>query len=164
MKYLLLVLLTIGALNVSAEQQSYLQQAKKVGENVWIGPQPTENDFNEFAAEEVTAVINTRTQAEMEQLKFDESQALKQYDIEYGLVEIGKGHDYSPVKLTEFNDLMVANEGKKMVLHCRSGHRASQLYAAWLIKYKGKTEAEALKTIQSDETELTDSMKALLDQ
>lgn len=148
----------------AADNSSYLQNAKQVGENIWIGPQPTQNDINEFAAEEVTAVINTRTQAEMNQLELKEAEELQKFDISYGLVEIGKGHAYSPAKLNEFNEIMTANQGKKMVLHCRSGHRASQLYAAWLIKYQGKLPEEAMKAIQSDDTELTDSIKALLGQ
>lgn len=156
----LLVSIGIGA----ADHGSYLQNAKQVGENIWIGPQPTQNDFNEFAAEEVTAVINTRTQAEMDQLEYKETEELQQFGISYDLLEIGKGHAYSPTKLNAFNDLMTANQGKKLVLHCRSGYRASQLYAAWLIKYQGKSADEALKAIQSDETELTDSIKALLGQ
>jgi uncharacterized protein (TIGR01244 family) len=157
-----MMLLMVSQFAMADDTTSYLNQAKKVGEHVWIGPQPTQNDFNEFAAEEITAVINTRTQGEMTQLDFNEAEELQKIEIDYGLVEIGKGHDYSPEKLSEFNELMTAHAGEKMVLHCRSGHRASQLYAAWLVKYQGKSAAEAMKAIKSDETELTDSMKALL--
>ena len=163
MKFFILTLM-ISSIAMAEDSSSYFKGAKKVDENIWIGPQPTQNDFNEFAAQEVTAVINTRTQPEMNQLEFNETEELKKFEIDYGLVEIGKGHEYSPAKLSEFNELMVANQGKKMVLHCRSGHRASQLYAAWLIKYQGKTSVDALQAIQSDDTELTDSIKALLGQ
>lgn len=165
MKYYISVFLMVVSVLVMAENDgSYLSESKQVDANIWIGPQPSVNDINEFAAEEITVVINTRTQAEMEQLDFTESDELKKLDIAYGLVEIGQGHDYSPDKLAAFNELMTAHGGEKMVLHCRSGHRASQLYAAWLVKYQGKSEKEALQAIQSDESELSDSMKALLGQ
>ena len=163
-KYLMLLLVLLTATAVAEEQGSYLNQAKKVGDNIWIGPQPTEQDFSEFAAEEIGAIINTRTAAEMQQLEYNEVEQAARYNMTYDLLEVGENHAYSPAKLTAFNDLMTAHAGKQMVLHCRSGHRASQLYAAWLIQYQGQSTADALKAIQSDETELNDSIKALLGQ
>lgn len=164
LKYSVLLLMVVAQIVMADEQVSYLDKATKVGENVWIGAQPSEQDFNEFAAEEVGAVINTRTMAEMKQLDFNEVEQASSLNITYDLLEIGEGHAYSPAKLAQFNLLMTANAGKKTVLHCRSGHRASQLYAAWLVKYQGKSDAEALQAIGSDESALNDSMKALLGQ
>lgn len=144
------------------ENPSYLSKTTQVAENIWIGPQPSEQDFNELAAEEIGAIINTRTSTEMEKMDFNEIEQASKFNMTYDLLEIGKGHDYSPVKLESFNQLMVANSGKKMILHCRSGNRATQLYTAWLIKHKGKTEAEALKAVGSEGSELNDSVKTLL--
>jgi len=163
LKYIVL-LWVLNTQLVMAEDStvSYLSQAKQVGDQIWIGPQTTKQDLDELANNHVAVVINSRTQSEMDDLGFNENDQLKRRGMDYGMVEIGKGHDYSPEKLAAFNDLMIANSDKKMVLHCRSGHRSSQLYAAWLIKYQGKTEDEALKIIQSDDIELTASMQALL--
>ncbi len=161
---LMMTLMLFSQVLVAQGQDSYLNKAKKVGDNVWIGAQPTEQDFNEFAAEEVGAVINTRTEAEMKQVEFSEVAQASQFNMTYDLLEIGTGHAYSPAKLAEFNDLMTASAGKKMVLHCRSGNRATQLYTAWLIKYQNQSPEEALKAVGSDESELNDSVKALLDQ
>ncbi len=164
-KYVMVAFLLI-TYNALAQDQnkatSYLSKATQVNDNIWIGPQPTEQDFNELAAEEIGAVVNTRTAAEMEQLDFNEVEQASKFNMTYDLLEVGKGHAYSPAKLDEFNALMTANAGKKMVLHCRSGNRATQLYTAWLIKHQGKTETEALKTVGSDAGELNDSVKALL--
>ena len=164
MKHIILLFTIMAGLAVAEERTTYLQEARQVGENIWIGPQPEASDFDEFAAEEVSLVLNTRTATEMDQLDFDQAEKAGAYDMSYQLLEIGEGHPYSPAKLATFNDILQAHEGQKMVLHCRSGNRASQLYAAWLIKYQNKTPAEALKAIQSDETELTDAMKTLLGQ
>jgi len=164
MKHIALLFTFMAGLAVAEERTTYLHEARQVGENIWIGPQPEATDFDEFAAEEVSLVLNTRTAIEMDQLDFDQADKAGTYDMSYQLLEIGEGHPYSPAKLASFNDILKAHEGKKMVLHCRSGNRASQLYAAWLIKYQNKTPAEALKAIQSDETELTDAMKTLLGQ
>ena len=156
--------LLLSAHMVAAEEatKSYLAGAKQVADNIWIGPQPSATDFNELAAEEVTAVVNTRTAPEMSQLDFDASEQAARFKMNYALIEIGQGHAYSPVQLAQFNEFMSAHAGQKMVLHCRSGHRASQLYAAWLIKHQNKSASEALQAIQSEETELNENIKALL--
>ncbi|WP_223789307.1 fused DSP-PTPase phosphatase/NAD kinase-like protein [Marinicella meishanensis] len=156
--------LVLTATLVAAEDatKGYLDGAKQVADNIWIGPQPSAADFNELAAEEVTVVVNTRTAAEMDQLDFAADAQAQKFNMNYELIEIGQGHAYSPVQLAQFNDFMQAHEGQKMLLHCRSGNRASQLYAAWLIKHQNKTATEALQAIQSEETELNDAIKALL--
>ncbi len=165
-KFILMsTMVTTGVLADQAQNSSgYLSQAKQVADNIWIGPQPNAKDFNELAAEEVTVVVNTRTVEEVEQLDYRPAAQAEQFNMAYELIEIGKGHAYSPAQLVVFNELMEANAGEKMVLHCRSGHRASQLYAAWLIKHQNKSTAEALQAIQSEETTLNDSIKALLGQ
>ena len=164
LKYSLLVLMMITQVVMAEEQGGYLSQAKKVGDNVWIGAQPTAEDLSELAANEIGAVINTRTAAEMKQLDYSEVEQVSKYNMTYDLLEIGTGHAYSPAKLTEFNDLMTANTGKNMLLHCKSGNRATQLYTAWLIKYQDKSVSDALKAVGSDESELNDSVKTLLGQ
>ena len=164
LKYSILILMMVAQIVMAEEQVSYLNKAQQVADNVWIGPQPSEQDFNELAAEEIGAVVNTRTEAEMKGLEYSEVEQASKFNMTYDLLEIGTGHAYSPAKLTEFNDLMTANAGKKMLLHCRSGNRAKQLYTAWLIKYQDKSTAEALQAIGSDETELNDSVKTLLGQ
>ena len=163
-KYIVMLLLAsqISLAEDAPEQAGYLVKAQQVGDNVWIGPQPTEQDFSELAANEIGAVLNTRTAAEMKQMDYGEVDQASKFNMTYDLLEIGTGHAYSPAKLSEFNDLMTANTGKNMLLHCKSGNRATQLYTAWLIKYQDKSVSEALKTVGSDETALNDSVKTLL--
>ena len=162
LKYSVLILMMVTQIVMAEEPSSYLNKAKQVGDNVWIGPQPTEQDFSELAADEIGAVINSRTMTEIQQLDFNEIEQASKYNMTYDLLEVGEGHAYSPAKLIAFNDLMAANAGKNMLLHCKSGNRSTQLYTAWLIKYQDKSVAEALKSVGSDETELNDSVKNLL--
>ena len=163
MKYLLAGLMFTQWV-VAQESSDYLKQAKQVDQHVWIGPQPQPADYAEFAGDDIVTVINTRTEEEMQDLDFDANALADKHGLHHNLIEVGAGHPYTPAKLAEFDALMKQHEGQKMVLHCRSGHRASQLYAAWLVKYQDNTPAEALQAIQSDEQELSDAMKALLGQ
>lgn len=165
--YKLTFLMLLIAQVVIAEENidtSYLSKTTQIADNIWIGPQPSQQDFNELAAEEIGAVINTRTALEMKDLGYSEVEQASKFNITYDLLEIGKKHAYSPAKLATFNELMKANSGKNILLHCRSGNRAKQLYTAWLIKYQGKSQAEALQAVGSDSKELNKSVKALLGQ
>jgi uncharacterized protein (TIGR01244 family) len=117
-------------------------------DNVFIGPQPEYADFATIKSSGFTKVINLRTPNEMKELKFHEDFLLKKANISYHLIPIGgEEFNYSPAKLAEFAQAIGSNN-EKVLLHCRSGHRASQLWAAYLVKYKGKSPDEALGMVK----------------
>lgn len=117
-------------------------------ENLYIGPQPEYIDFPAIKAAGFTKVINMRRPDEMKELKFYEDYLLKKADVEYHFLPIGgKEFKYSPAKLEEFAQSLDSSSGK-VLLHCRSGHRASQLWAAYLVKYKGKSIDDALAMVK----------------
>ncbi len=126
--------------------------AFKADTDVIISAQPSPDDLKTLKEYGVKAVINSRTDAEMEHLDFNESRWLKTADMTYQQVAIGAMEPYSEAKLTAFNDAMMkAREqagDEPILLHCRSGHRSSQLYAAWLVKYQGLTPDEALAKVK----------------
>ncbi len=163
-KYIALILMTAQMVMAkdTMKNHSFLSQTKQVSDNVWIGGQPTKQDFKQLDVGAIDAVINTRTASEMAQLNFNEFELATELGLNYDLIEVGKGHPYSPIKLAEFNTLMQSKSGQKILLHCRSGNRATQLYTAWLIKYQGQSETQALESIGSSETQLNDAVKTLL--
>ncbi len=115
---------------------------------VYIGGQPGYNDFKLLKKAGFSRVINMRTPEEMKELKFYEDYLLKKAGIGYDFIPIdGKDNEYSPEKLAEFAQALDSAGDGKVLLHCQSGHRASQLWAAYLVKYKGHTPDEALAKI-----------------
>jgi uncharacterized protein (TIGR01244 family) len=117
-------------------------------DNIYIGPQPQFIDFKTIKDAGFTKVINMRTPKEMKELKFYEDYLLEKADIDYDFIPIGgKDNKYSPAKLEEFARSLESADGK-VLLHCRSGHRASQLWAAYLVKYKGETPDQALAKVK----------------
>ena len=168
----IIVLITLF-LAISVQAQQAKQKTKVVKrppytqmlfqhENLYIGPQPQYIDFATIKAAGFTKVINMRTPDEMKELKFYEDYLLEKAEIDYDLIPIGgKEYKYSPAKLEEFAQSLDSAEGK-VLLHCRSGHRASQLWAAYLVKYKGKTPDEALAMV-ADMGWWPMPMEALLD-
>ncbi len=161
LKYTFLLLMFSSQL-WAEENESYFSSAKQVSEHIWIGPQPTAAQLDELATSGVAAVMNSRTSKEMKKLDFNEAEQLAANGVVYDLIEIKSRRSFTPERLAEFNEFMQANEGKTMVLHCRSGNRASQLYAAWLIKYKDMKVSDALQYVHSKPTLIPDTMTLLL--
>lgn len=128
------------------KQPPYTQRLFHSG-NIYIGPQPQYMDFQKLKEAGFTKIINNRTAEEMKDLKFYEDYLSKKNGMDYAFIPIGgKENEYSPEKLAEFANELDSAEGK-VLLHCRSGHRASQMWAAYLVKYKGKTPDEALEMV-----------------
>jgi len=168
MKKLILILTSLLVINANVQAQAQAQaQAKIQGakpqlkvlkpppytqmlfqyNDIYIGPQPQYQDFATIKAAGFTKVINMRTVEEMKELKFYEDYLLEKAGITYTLIPIGgEDNPYSPEKLAEFAAAMQNNEGK-ILLHCRSGHRASEMWASYLVKYKNKTPDEALEMV-----------------
>lgn len=113
-----------------------------------IAGQPSEAAFREFAANGVTTVINLRTQPEMDnrnQVPFDEAALLKELDVNYVHIPLG-GPDtpYTPAAIDQFAKAVAEADGD-ILFHCTVAWRASHLWAAYLVKYKGYTLEEAIR-------------------
>ena len=112
-------------------------QAKfvKVGDDVFIGGQPTEKALRALHDQGVTTVVNLRSPEEMTRsVKFDEAALVKSLGMTYvhlpmrGTPEL----PYAPKAVQELAAAMKATNGK-LLLHCTVAWRASHLWAAYLI-------------------------------
>ena len=124
----------------------FLERYAKVGDDLFIGGQPTEKALRELKAQGVTTVINLRMPQEMERIGFDEAKALEQLGIKYIHIPMRGGTGemaYSPATLAKFTDAMKSSSGK-VLLHCTVAWRASHIWAAYLIQ-EGLPEADVLK-------------------
>jgi uncharacterized protein (TIGR01244 family) len=108
----------------------------RVGDDVFIGGQPTERALREMKAQGVTTVVNLRTPEEMKTaVKFDEPALIQQLGMKYVYIPMRGNAEfpYSPEAVTKFADA-VKNANGKVLLHCTIGWRASHLWAAYLIQ------------------------------
>ena len=112
-----------------------------------VGGQPTKADFEAFKARGVTQVINLRTAEEMKGVGFDEVALVEQLEMGYLNLPIDGSPAYTPELLEAFAQRVSQSQGKT-VLHCTSGARAGQLYAAYAVKYLGKTPDEAYAALK----------------
>jgi uncharacterized protein (TIGR01244 family) len=117
-----------------------------VGDDVFIGGQPTERALRELHAKGVTTVINLRSPPEMTRVPFDEAALVKELGMEYVYLPMRGTPElpYSPTALKSFAAAM-SNAKGKVLLHCTVAWRASHLWAAYLIQYRNVPVATALQ-------------------
>jgi uncharacterized protein (TIGR01244 family) len=123
-------------LDTTGRFQSAIAQ---VGEDVFVGGQPTETGLRELRARGVTTVVNLRTPEEMQRsVKFDEPAVVARLGMKYVYIPMRGNAEfpYSPQAVTRFAQAVREANGK-VLLHCTVGWRASHLWAAYLIADRG---------------------------
>jgi len=138
-------------------------QAKfvSVGDDMFIGGQPTEKAIRDLRAKGVTTIVNLRMPEEMARVGFDEAALAKELGIKYVHIPM-RGtpeNPYGPKQLDAFTAAMAAADGK-VLLHCTVAWRASHLWAAYLIRERNVPAATAVAQTRSinlmDEMRMSD--------
>jgi uncharacterized protein (TIGR01244 family) len=131
----------------------------RVGDDVYISGQPTEQALRDLAAQGVTTVVNLRTPSEMKsQVPFDEPALVKQLGMRYVYLPMrgNQEYPYSQASVKSFAAAMSESKGK-VLLHCTIAWRASHMWAAYLIQYRDVPVATALD--QARKINLMDDMR-----
>jgi uncharacterized protein (TIGR01244 family) len=137
-----------------------LFQAKfvRVGDDMYIGGQPTEHAIRQLRADGLTTIVNLRMPEEIARVGFDEEALAKELGIRYVHIPM-RGtpeNPYGPKQLDAFSAAMASAVGK-VLLHCTIGWRASHLWAAYLIRERGVPAAAAIA--QARRINLMDDMR-----
>lgn len=111
--------------------------------NIIVSGQPTRAGLASAKSMGVSTIVNLRTPEEMEgepdAADLAASLGMNHVSIPSG----GTGHPYSPEAVDRFARAVENAEGN-VLLHCRSGTRATHLWVAWLVKHRGVPFDEAL--------------------
>jgi uncharacterized protein (TIGR01244 family) len=142
---LALALAACASTPAPAPGPGFVERSLARGE-VLIGAQPAAGDFAALRAAGVTRVFNLRTAEEMAGVGFDEAAAASAAGMSYAQSPVGGAAGFTPEVLEAFAREMEAADGK-VLLHCASGNRAGNLYAAWLVRYQGKTPDAAFREV-----------------
>lgn len=128
----------------------FQEKYASVGDDFFIGGQPTEKALRDLKAKGVTTVVNLRMPQEMTQIGFDEAALLKELGITYIHIPMrGTAENpYGPKELDRFAATMASADGK-VLLHCTVAWRASHLWAAYLIRDRKVPVATALAQARS---------------
>lgn len=104
-----------------------------------VSGQPTTEDLRVLAGQGYTHVVSVRTQAEMDDraaVPFDELALAAELGLEFQLLPVGGDQPFRP-ELVDDLALALEDPQAKVLLHCASGGRASQVYAAYAVKHLG---------------------------
>jgi uncharacterized protein (TIGR01244 family) len=116
----------------------------KIGDDLFIAGQPTQNALREMKALGVTTIVNLRSPSEMQRIGFDEEKLIAELGIKYVYLPVrgDAQFPYTPETLAKFTEALKSAEGK-VLLHCTVAWRASHLWGAYLIQ-AGVPAADAL--------------------
>lgn len=126
----------------------FQEKYASVGDDLFIGGQPTEKALRDLKAKGVTTVVNLRMPAEMARIGFDEAALLKDLGITYVHIPLGGPENpYAPAALDQFSKVMASAQGK-VLLHCTIAWRASHMWGAYLIRERKMPVATALEHVR----------------
>jgi uncharacterized protein (TIGR01244 family) len=129
-----------------ADARPFLDRALRDGD-VYIAAQPTATDFAGLEAAGITRIFNLRTAEEMQTAGIDGAELAAAHGMRYAQSPVAGAAGFTPAVLEAFAREMESGSGP-MLLHCGSGARAGNLYAAWLVRYRGLTPAEAMARVE----------------
>lgn len=129
----------------AADTRPFLDRALRDGD-VYIAAQPLATDFPGIQAAGVTRVFNLRTDDEMRTAGIDGAALAGAHGMRYAASPVAGAAGFTPEVLEAFAREMESGSGP-MLLHCASGGRAGNLYAAWLVRYRGLSPAEAMARV-----------------
>jgi uncharacterized protein (TIGR01244 family) len=123
----------------------FFERFAKMGDDLFIGGQPTERALRDLKARGVTTIVNLRTPPEMAKVGFDEAAVAKELGIKYIYLPVrgDSTFPYAPATVDQFAKALENADGK-VLLHCTIAWRASHLWAAYLIKDRGLSQEDAL--------------------
>jgi uncharacterized protein (TIGR01244 family) len=129
-----------------------------VGDDMFIGGQPTEKALRELRSKGVTTIVNLRMPEEMARVGFDEAALAKELGMKYVHIPMrgSPENPYGPKQLDAFAAAMASADGK-VLLHCTVAWRASHLWAAYLIRERNVPAATAVA--QARKINLMDDMR-----
>ncbi len=117
-------------------------------DNLLISGQPDSASFEKLKQQGVTTIINLRTAREMDNrnlVPFDEKEVVENLGMNYIHIPLGgPDNPYTKQVLNTFADSL-ANAKGKVLLHCTVAGRASHMFAAYLIEYKGFSPQKAIE-------------------
>lgn len=100
--------------------------------DVYIASQPSLEDLDAWADRGVTTVVNFRSRAENASLPFDPAAEAQARGMSYVSIPMG-GADGIASDIPARLDEVLADADGPVVLHCRTGVRAANAYAARLV-------------------------------
>ena len=119
---------------------------KTITPTIAIAGQPTEADLEALKRQGYVAVVNLRNEGEPEQPIGPAAEAVVAQGMGLDYLHYGVGGaPFDPAGIATVNGFLDRHEGQKVLVHCRSGGRASAVVLLHEAKARGWTAAEAIE-------------------
>ncbi|RXQ96289.1 hypothetical protein EO244_05510 [Ancylomarina salipaludis] len=115
-------------------------------QNYYISAQPSLEALRWYKSQGVRKIVNLRTEKENQDFAtyaYNEENMASELGLDYHNLPIGGNKDYTPENLEAFAKLLEGKE--KLLIHCRSAGRVTNVLMAYLIQYKGYSANEAAR-------------------
>ena len=121
-----------------------MAQYKKIGDSLFIGPQPTQEDLGEAQQQGIRTVIDFRMPAET---ATSNAEMTKRSGLNYVSVPVDKS-TLSEQQIVALDEAMKRNDGPYL-LHCATGTRAALMLALNRARQNGWTAARTFQEAES---------------
>jgi uncharacterized protein (TIGR01244 family) len=130
---------------LDAAKEGFEAALARVGDDLYIGGQPTADALRRMHGRGVATVVNLRTGPEMAKVGFDEAALVRSLGMNYVSLPVRGTPElpYSPQTVDAFSRALADANGA-VLLHCTVAWRASHLWSAYLIKDRGMSPDSAL--------------------
>lgn len=122
----------------------------------------TAEKLTELKSKGVEAVINLRSEQEMQEESFDEQAAVKEAEMDYITLPIAGPDDLTRERVSAFDHAL--NKYERVHVHCASGNRVGAMVALRAAMHDGVSSEEALtRGKEAGLTKLEGAVRARLD-
>lgn len=112
--------------------------------DVMISGQPGEELLKQLADEGVAVVINCRTPDEASSVDYAESKLVQSLGMAYVELPLGGKFGYQPEDSARLSAALRLHSGRRILIHCASGGRATSLWMSHLVRSEGLTVDQAM--------------------
>lgn len=111
--------------------------------------QPTGAMLRDLADRGVALIINCRTPGETRKLEFSEASLAASLGMKYEEIPLGGTDGYDPADVDRLHEILTRHGGTANVhMHCAGGPRAATLWAAYLVRHRDLTPADAMDRVR----------------
>jgi len=109
--------------------------------HLWFAGQPDAAGLEAAKRSGIAVVVNMR---EPDEMSWDEAGAVEGLGIGYFSVPVSKSRPYSAQALDRIAEIVEANSGKQILIHCGNSNRAGAWLATQLVRRDGMSVDDAL--------------------
>lgn len=142
-----------------------MDSLKSITPTIAVAGQPTEADLTDLKAQGYVGVVNLRNEGEPEQPigPAAEADVAREAGLAYLHYGVG-GAPFDPKGVDAVNGFLDRHKGEKVLVHCRSGGRASAIVLLYEANSRGWNASEAVEKGRAMGLEVKGGLQVMVEQ